>query len=580
VAEDPSLEDLPHAVPDRRHRMRLPFVWILPVIVVLAGGFVAVHEKLAEGTAVEITFLNADDLEPNKTKISYKAVEIGEVKDIRVSKDRKNVIVEARIHRNASEYLVKDTRFWVVRPRVTGTNISGLGTLVSGAYISVDVGHSAEAERHFKGLEVPPIVTSGLPGREYVLHATDIGSLTVGSGVFYRHLPAGQVVAYSLDPGGESVTIKVFINSPYDRFVTPQTRFWQASGIDMSINSDGIKLHTESLAAILDGGVAFQPVGASTSGGSPAGSPSADLGSSVSPASISSASASPPPGSPAPAEAPEDTVYALYTDQERAMREPDTVAQTFVMYFSGSLRGLSVGAPVDLRGIDIGEVKRFWVEYDREAGELRFPVEVDVFPQRIRGRSRKSSGAADDQSEIGGHAMIDSMVAHGMRAELKSGSLLTGQKFVSVDVVKGTPSDHVNWNVHPPIFPTAAGGLDEIQDSIGSVAKKLDKVPFDKLSERIIATMATLDATLKSTDQLMKNVDDSIAPQVTATLKEAQDAMKNAKEALSQGAPLQNDLGSTLLELSRAARSVSALADYLERHPEALIRGKPKDSQP
>jgi paraquat-inducible protein B len=144
-------------------------------------------------------------------------------------------------------------------------------------------------------------------------------------------------------------------------------------------------------------------------------------------------------------------------------------------------------------------------------------------------------------------------------------------------VVKGVPPERVDWSEHPPIFPTASGGLDEIQDSIGSVAKKLDRVPFDQLSSRLMATMTALEQTLKSTDHLMHNVDDSIAPQVNATLKEAQEAMRNAKEALSSGAPLQNDLGSTLLELSRAARSVSALADYLERHPEALIRGKPAD---
>ena len=170
------------------------------------------------------------------------------------------MIVEARIHRDARDYLVQDTRFWVVRPRVTGSDISGLGTLVSGAYISVDVGHSSVPARSFTGLEVPPIVTSGLPGREYVLHAKDIGSLSIGSTVFYRHIAAGQVVAYSLDPSGDSVTIKVFINSPYDQFVTHETRFWQASGIDMSIDSEGVKLHTESLASILQGGVAFQPI--------------------------------------------------------------------------------------------------------------------------------------------------------------------------------------------------------------------------------------------------------------------------------------------------------------------------------
>jgi paraquat-inducible protein B len=540
----PSVDELPEALPDRRHRLRLPFVWILPAIVIVAGAFVAVHEKLAEGVPIEITFHTADDLEPNKTKISYKAVEIGQVKSIRVSKDRKEVIVEARIHRDAGDYLVQDTRFWVVRPRVTGSDISGLGTLVSGAYISVDVGHSSVPAHSFTGLEVPPIVTSGLPGREYVLHAKDIGSLTIGSAVFYRHIAAGQVVAYSLDPSGDSVTIKVFINSPYDQFVTRDTRFWQASGIDMSIDSEGVKLHTESLASILQGGVAFQPT----------------------------------KGAPPSPQSPVDSSFALYSDQERAMREPDTVAQTFVMYFQGSLRGLTVGAPVDLSGINIGEVKHLSVEYDRDAGVLRFPVEVDIFPQRIRGRPRTDRGVGKaDDSDIGGHAMIDSMVAHGMRAELKTGSLLTGQKIVSVEVEKGPAPDRVDWNQHPPIFPTAAGGLDEIQDSVGSIAKKLDKVPFDQLSARLMATLATLQDTLKSTDQVLHQVNGSIAPQVTATLKEAQDAMKNAKEALSSEAPVQNDLGATLLELSHAARSVSALADYLERHPEALIRGKPAD---
>jgi paraquat-inducible protein B len=173
--------------------------------------------------------------------------------------------------------------------------------------------------------------------------------------------------------------------------------------------------------------------------------------------------------------------------------------------------------------------------------------------------------------------MIDSMVAHGMRAELKDGNLLTGQKYVAVDVVKGAPAETVAWDEHPPIFPTASGGLDEITDSIGSVAKKLDKVPFDQISSHLIATMATLDQTLKSTDHLMRNVDASIAPQVTATLKEAQEAMKNAKDALSEGGALNNNLGDTLLQLSRAAKSLGALADYLERHPEALIRGKPAD---
>lgn len=541
-----NMDDLPRAVPDPNHRKRLPLVWIVPLMAIVAGIIVVIQQTLAQGPRIDITFLGADGLEANKTKIRYKDVDIGDVTDIHVAKDRKTVVVTARIHRDASDYLVDDTRFWVVRPRVAGGSVTGLGTLVSGAYISVDVGHSPVERRSFTGLEVPPIVTSDLPGREFVLHADDIGSLSVGSSVYYRHIAAGQVVAYSLDPGGASVTIKVFVYKPYDAFVTATTRFWQASGVDMSIGSEGVKLRTESLTAILEGGIAFQalPTAASTES------------------------------------VPADTAFTLYTDRERAMRQSDTEVRTFVMYFRGSLRGLSVGAPVDLRGITIGEVKSLSVEYERDAGTLRFPVEVDIFPQRIRGRNQRSDRplGIDDSSESASRALVDSLVAHGMRAELKTGSLLTGQKYVALDFHTEVPADRVGWDAKPAVFPTTAGALDEIQDSVGSIAKKLDKVPFDQITARLMATMANLDDTLKSANRLVRQIDGTIAPQINATLKEAEGAMKNAKDALGQDAPLQTDLSATLLQLSRAAKSVSALVDYLERHPESLLRGKPEKS--
>jgi paraquat-inducible protein B len=546
MTEPPVLppDDLPHAVADAPRRTRLPFVWILPALVIVVAGFVAVQQKLAQGPSIDIYFQGADGIEANKTKIRYKDVDIGDVTNIRVSKDRKKVVVTARIHRDAREYLVDDTRFWVVRPRFSGGNISGLGTLVSGAYISVDVGRSGAERRNFDGLEVPPIVTADLPGREFVLHAEDIGSLSVGSTMFYRHISVGQVVAYTLDPGGASVTIKVFVYQPYDRYVTADTRFWQASGFDMSVNSDGVKLRTESLASILEGGVAFQSLPGTTA-------------------------------TPAPA----DTPFTLFTDQERALRQKDTEVRTFIMYFSGSLRGLSAGAPVDLRGITIGEVKGLSVEYERDAGRLRFPVEVDIFPQRIRGLGRRGDRPPGVQSDTAGRALLDSLVAHGMRAELKTGSLLTGQKYVALDFHTDLPRDHVGWDSSPPVFPTAAGALDEIQDSVVSIAKKLEKVPLDQIAARLMATMATLDDTLKNADRLVRQLDGTIAPQISDTLKEAQGAMKNAKEVLGQDAPLQSDLSATLLELSRAAKSVNALVDYLERHPEALLRGKPGESK-
>jgi paraquat-inducible protein B len=537
-------DDLPRAVPDPPRRRRLPFVWILPALVILVAGFVVVQQELAQGPTVDLYFQGADGIEANKTKIRYKDVDIGDVTDIHLSKDRKKVIVTARIHRDARDYLVEDTRFWVVRPRFTGGNISGLGTLVSGAYISVDVGSSTVARRSFDGLEVPPIVTSDLPGREFILHAEELGSLSVGSTLFYRHMTAGQVIAYALDPGGGSVTIKVFVDQPYDAYVTAATRFWQASGIDMSLGADGVKLRSESLAAILEGGVAFQ---------------------------------SPPGAAPAPA-VPADTAFTLFTDRERAMRQSDTEVRTLIMYFQGSLRGLSVGAPVELRGITIGEVKGLSVEYESDGGTLRFPVEVDIYPQRIRGRGRRGDRPFGSGRDPEGRELMDSLVAHGVRAELKTGSLLTGQKYVAMDFHAQVSPDRIGWDAKPPVFPTTSGGLDEIQDSVVSIAKKLDKIPFDRLAAHLAAAMVTLDETLKDADRLVRQLDGTVAPELDATLQAAQGAMKNAKAVLGEDAPLQSDLRTTLLEVARAAKSMSALVDYLERHPESLLRGKPGDA--
>jgi paraquat-inducible protein B len=544
---NPGLDDLPDAVPARSRWSRLPLIWMLPVVVILAGVFVVIYEEVAQGTSIDIRFHNAEDLEASKTKIRYKDVEIGEVRDIHVSKDRKEVIVTAMIHRDASEYLVDDTRFWVVRPRVSAAGVTGLGTLVSGAYISVEVGKSAKGSKHFVGMEVPPIVTADLPGREFVLHADDLGSLSIGSSVFYRHLAAGQVVGYTLDPGGTGVTLKVFIDAPFDTYVAGGTRFWQASGVDMSITSDGVKLRTESLTSILQGGVAFQSL----------------------------------PGT-APAPVPADTAFSLYPDEDRAMRPIETEIRTFVMFFKGSLRGLSPGAPVELHGIAVGEVKSVDVEYDQDAGSLRFPVVVELYPQRIRGSKARDtqSHAAKNGAATASQALVDSLVAHGLRADLKSGNLLTGQKYVDLDMHADAAAEKVRWNEQPAVFPTVSNGLDEIQDSVSSIARKLSKVPFDQISYRLLSTMTSLEQTLKSTDQLMRHVDGSIAPQVEATLAEAQAAMKNAKDLLAQDAPLQSDLGATLLQLARAAKSVTALVDYLERHPESLLRGKPTGESP
>jgi paraquat-inducible protein B len=539
----PGVEELPEALPSPSRFGRIPLVWLLPIVVVVAGAFVVIHEKLSEGMAIEISFHNAEGLEANKTKIRYKEVDIGEVTDISVSKDRKEVIVRAQINRNAKDYMVNDTRFWVVRPRVSAAGITGLGTLVSGEYISADVGTSETRSSSFVGLEAPPIITSNQPGRSFVLHADDLGSLSIGSQVFFRHVEAGQVIGYTLDPGGNGVTIKIFVNAPFDGYVNAGTRFWQASGVDMAVTSDGVRLHTESLTAILEGGVAFQ--------------------------SLPGAAATP---------VPDDTAYTLYGDQDRAMRPIESEIRSFMMFFRGSLRGLSAGAPVELNGINIGEVKSVDVEFDESSGSLRFPVVAELYPQRIRGKAARTVQKEVVSGEQASRRLLNSLVQHGLRAELKTGNLLTGQKLVVLDMHADAPPDRVDWEEKPPIFPTISGSLDEIQDSVGSIARSLSKVHFDELSYRLASALTSLDQTLKSADKVLNNVDNNLAPQIQATLAEAQAAMKSANQILGEDAPLQGELGDALLQVSRAAKSVNALVDYLQRHPESLLRGKPGDA--
>ena len=407
----PNLDDLPAAVPAPSRWSRLPLIWILPAVVILAGAFVVIlrDARAGEPASKSVSTPTPKTSRRIRTKIRYKDVEIGDVSDIHVAPDRKGVIVSAAIRRDASEYLVSDTRFWVVRPRVSAAGVTGLGTLVSGAYISVDVGQSATRSREFVGLETPPFVTSDQPGREFVLHADDLGSLSIGSLVFYRHIEVGQVVGYALDASGAGVTIKVFVNAPFDAYVGTGTRFWQASGIDMSLSSDGVKLRTESLTSILQGGITFRAL----------------------------------PGS-STAPAPADAAFTLFVDEDRAMRPIETEIRTFVMYFKGSLRGLSAGAPVELHGIGVGEVKSVDVEYDRDAGTLNFPVVVELYPQRIRGRKPNGappSPAADTDLAASSRRLVDSLVAHGLRAELKSGNLLTGQQYVDLDMHADAPAE-------------------------------------------------------------------------------------------------------------------------------------------
>lgn len=529
---------IPHAVAVPKRRWAISLVWIIPVVAALLGGWLALHYLLSKGPTITIRFENAQGLEAGKTKVRYKEVDIGTVTGIDIAADRSHVIVTAEIGKQAENLIVDDTRFWVVRPRITYTGVSGLGTLFSGAYIGVDAGRSDKPKTDFTGLDKPPAVTNDARGRLFTLHADDIGSLYIGAPVYFRRVPVGQVTGYAIDDDGRGVTLDVFIDAPNDRFVSSNVRFWHASGIDASLQASGLRLNTESLISILVGGIAFEPL----------------------------------PGVAAGKAAKAGTAFTLYADKSAAFKHTGAQVHAYRLYFRESLRGLAPGAPVDFHGIAIGEVRSIGVEYDREAKLLRFPVDIDVYPDSIALRDR--NGVPQSLPDRVPRPLLDELVAHGLRAQLKSANLLTGQLYVSLDFFPRSGKAAIDWKNSPPILPTAAESLEDLQETLRSIAGKLDKIPFEAIGTDLQRTLKSLDATLQGADEVVKQVDRSLLPEMRGTLEEARQALGDVHRMVSPESPGQQDLRETVREAGRAARALRVLADYLSRHPEALIRGK------
>ena len=544
---EPRHDDDPNAIPDARlveHRWHIPpLVWLIPLVAALIGSWIVFEHWLQRGPNITISFLTAEGIEPGKTRIRYKDVDIGRVTAVKFPDDDGRIIVSAAIDKHAARFLREDSRLWVVRPRISPGGVSGIGTLFSGAYIALAAGKAGDERRDFVGLEVAPINTEDAPGREFLLHTADVGSLDIGSPVLFRRVRAGRVVGYTMDSDGRGVQLRVFVDAPFDRFVTTDTRFWQASGVDFSLGAAGLKVEWQSLISVVIGGLAFE-------------SPDEEV-------------LAPP--------APSGSTFNLFGDRDEAMKRPYKDVHSYVVYFNDSLRGLAVGAPVEFRGIVIGEVRRFGLEYEKARGIFRTPVEIDIYPQRFRENYREGAERPDDSTDAAHRDLVNRLVAAGMRAQLKTGNLITGQLYVSLDFFPKAAAAKVNWDQARVELPSVQGGLAQLQDSLGDIATKLDKVPVDQISSQLLMTMRSLDATLHSTTALVDKLNNDVAPEAKAALVDARQAMDAAQATLSQESPLQSDLRDTLKQLSRSARALAELSDYLERHPESLIRGKVDD---
>ncbi|MCP4115540.1 MAG: MCE family protein [Desulfobacteraceae bacterium] len=506
-------------------------VWIVPLAAFLIGGWLVYKAVTEKGPVITIAFQNAEGMEAGKTKIKFKNVEVGRVEEIHLSQDLSHILVTAQLIKDAKDYLSENTRFWVVRARVAGSGISGLSTLFSGAYIGMDPGKPGRKTISFTGLETPPIVTTDLPGRHFMLKAKRLGSLDIGLPVYFRQIKVGQVVAYELDEDGQSVDIKIFIYAPHHNRVRKSTRFWEAGGLDITVDANGLNLNMESFVTLMIGGIAFET----------------------------------PTDAESDLLAREGEVFPLYDNREDIYKKTYTQKIRVIMSFEGSVGGLSVGAPVKFRGIRIGEVLDITLAFDYDAMAFRIPVTIELEPGRFTMTGKQPIDARQG---------IEILVEKGLRAQLKQGNILTGQLYIDLDIYPDEPPRKIVYSEKYPELPTIPTSIEEITKGITHIVDKLEKLPLEQISNDLSSTLSLLGKAAEQITLLMGHLDRTVAPAATDTLKRSQITLTRLNRVLSAESPTGHELKRALAELADAARNMSELADYLERHPESLFFGK------
>jgi paraquat-inducible protein B len=541
-----------------KKRRGISIVWVIPIVAAAVAGWLVYANFANKGPTVTISFKTGEGLEAGKTKVKFKEIEAGEVTEIDVSDDLSTITVTAELAKELEPHLGEKTRFWVVKPELTASGISGLGTLVSGSYIEVDP-VSGPPQRNFVGLEVAPIVRSDVPGREYVLTTDKLGSIARGSQVSYRGLSVGEVLDYALTDDNRAIEIRVFIQDPYSDFVRPKTRFWNTSGVRARLDANGIDIAIESVAALLAGGIAFE----------------------TTPIAMEDEPSS------------EGSKFVLFESLEIEKEELITISHPILLHFDGSVRGLSEGAPMEFRGIRIGTVTDVYLRSDPERAETQIEVVAAFEPERIHGLER-------DPDSRDPYGTLDKFIKKGLRARLEQGSLITGQLYISLDFYEDAePAELIMGGIYPRM-PTVPTEIEEIKRSVNDVLKNIAALPLEEIADDLRLTLqsvnglvgspeakrtvVSLDKTLQDLSDIIGKLDQEAGPLIASlrqtsdaageTVKQAQATLESADQLIGSDSEARHNLVNLLSELADAARSIRVLADYLERHPEALIQGK------
>ena len=542
-------------------------VWLIPLITLLVGGWLIVKTLSEQGHQVTISFKTAEGIEIGKTKVKYKNVDIGIVEHIKFSDDFSNVILTVEFNQGSEKFLRRNTRFWVVKPQLSLRGASGLSTLISGAYIEIEPGPGA-AQLHFVGLEKQPVVKSDEQGKEIVLITQNLGSVDTGSPVYYQGLLAGEVLGHELGNDRKSIYVHAFIKDPFDQLIRGNTNFWNVSGLNVSMGADGFKLQTESVRSMIYGGIAFET-----------------------PETLEQTSTD-----------IDDLVFTLHDSYESIEEHAYTKKIKFILFFDSSVRGLNLGAPVEFKGIKIGSVLDVRLEFNSENTSFRIPVLIEIEPQRIIERGIQETGAS--------YQTLNKLVERGLRARLQTGSLLTSQLYIELDMHPDSPIELSSEETPFPELPTlATANFGAITQSAEDLLAKLNAIDIESMTTVLIDTIENANKTLKTADQTLLSANELITPEVVDNVKTSlqnfrsiiekvdesnldkaidaghtalqsmKETLDMANKVLEPNSPAQYNLIKLTGELEETARSIRSLVETLERNPQELIFGKDKKAK-
>ncbi|MBU2357593.1 MAG: MCE family protein, partial [Alphaproteobacteria bacterium] len=441
---------------------RLSFVWIVPILALIVSVTVAWQSFANRGVEIEISFANASGVTAGETAIKYRDVDVGQVERIEFSPDLQEVLVYARVDKNIAPFLDADAKFWVVRPEVGLRGVSGLDTVLSGVYIEGDWNKDPQvAQTSFIGAETAPITLADQAGSEIVLRTNDGSALSAGAPILHQGIEVGVLGSPELQEDGLTVLVNAFINAPYDKLITTNTRFWDTAGFSVSLGAAGVSLNVGSLASLLEGGVAFDTV---VSGGEPM----KDL-----------------------------QVFDLFTDEETArnslFNDAGRPKLNVAVLFDGSVSGLSVGSEVRFQGLRVGQVAELGAVVIDDPNETRVELRtvLAIEPGRL--------GLGENATPQDALDLLSDFVGQGLRARLVTGNILSGSLVVELVDVADAPEAVLNVDAKPfPVIPTTVSNITDVADQAQGVLNRINNLPIEEIMTSAIDLMDSANALVRS----------------------------------------------------------------------------------